>query len=512
MREEMADKIALSGSLLLFTRVFFRERMNRDFIVSSPPSRQSHHRQICEALMRCEVHEISRLMIAVAPRYGKTELVINFIAWCLARWPDANFLYVSYSYELAVKQTATVKEILSLPLYQRLFETRIKRDASAKGNFETIQGGSVYAAGAAGTITGRGAGIQAINRFGGAIIIDDIHKPIEALSDTTRETIHTWYSNTLKSRLNDPVRTPIIFIGQRLHEDDLQARLLAGSDTEDWNKDKLILKSLDDAGNALHPTMHTAEMLKNMLAKTPYDTTAQHQQDPMPAGGAVFKKDWFVLLDDEPDYLCTFLTVDSAETDKNWNDQTVFSYWGFYRIMVTGIDTDMYGLHWIDCEADWIEAKDLKDRFTAFYGGCLRHNTHPKFVAIEKKSTGVTLSSTLKEVRGINIIDLGSSGEQLSKSARFNDAQGYVANKLISLPSNGIHTQMCIEHMSKITLNDSHRLDDIADTMAYAVRIALIQPTVRNMTVGVKRDDKIIADLASGLRQAQNTRRAIHGY
>lgn len=510
MHEDLADKIALSGSLLLFTRAFFKERMNRDFNVSCPTARQSHHKEICHYLMKCEAHEISRLMIAIAPRYGKTELVIHFIAWCLARWPDANFLYVSYSYELAVKQTATVKEILSLPLYQKLFDVRIKRDASAKGNFETIQGGSVYAAGAAGTITGRGAGIQGISRFGGAIIIDDIHKPIEALSDTTRETIHTWYSNTLKSRLNNPTLTPIIFIGQRLHEDDLQARLLSGMDTEKW--DTLILKSLDDAGNALHPTMHSAEQLKLMLEKTPYDTAAQHQQDPMPAGGAVFKKDWFVLLEDEPEYLCTFLTVDSAETDKNWNDQTVFSYFGFYRISVTGIDTDIYGLHWIDCEADWIEAKDLEDRFLSFYGTCLRQNVQPKFAAIEKKSTGVTLSSSLHQVRGLRVIDLGNSGEQISKSARFNDAQGYVANKLISLPRNGKHTQMCIEHMAKITLNDSHRLDDIADTLAYAIRIALIQPTVKNMTVGVRRDDMIIKELASGLRQSQNTRRAIHGY
>ena len=37
---------------------------------------------------------------------------------------------------------------------------------------------------------------------------------------------------------------------------------------------------------------------------------------------------------------------------------------------------------------------------------------------------------------------------------------------------------MCIEHMSKITANDTHRYDDIADTVYDAVRLGLIDGTI----------------------------------
>ena len=61
-----------------------------------------------------------------------------------------------------------------------------------------------------------------------------------------------------------------------------------------------------------------------------------------------------------------------------------------------------------------------------------------------------------------------------SKSQRFIDIQPYIASRQVSLPSHGVHTDMCINHMKKITNNDSHAHDDIADTCSDAVRIALI--------------------------------------
>jgi hypothetical protein len=68
--------------------------------------------------------------------------------------------------------------------------------------------------------------------------------------------------------------------------------------------------------------------------------------------------------------------------------------------------------------------------------------------------------------------------------------QPYVAKKLISLPTIGRHTKMFVDHMSKITMNNSHRHDDIADTMYDAIKIALIDKTLQNQVVprGTSRD------------------------
>lgn len=467
------ERIRLAGNFLEFTRIFFYLRTGRTFDISEPIGRESHYISVCRRLERTFMGDGKRLVINIPPRYGKTELLIHFVAWSLAHYPDSNFIYVSYSHSLAKKQTQTIKEIIELPHYKALFRVELKQDTTAKDNFETTAGGSVYAVGAGGTITGRGAGIKNVSRFGGCVVIDDIHKPDEATSDTIRSGINDWYYNTLQSRVNSPATTPIIFIGQRVHEDDLAANLIA---TGEW--DKLVLPAIDAAGNALHPAMHDIRALRKMQDESPYNFASQYQQDPQPAGGGIFKREWWSLHEYEPKIIDTFITCDTAETDKSWNDATVFSFWGVYRIVQNHIETGIYALHWLDCWELRIEPKDLRAHFFDFYRRCMLHRVKPRMAAIEKKSTGVTLISTLKDVQGLRIEEIERTKASGSKTARMLEIQEFVSTRRVSLPKYGKHTTMCIDHMSKITANNTHRNDDIADTLADAVRIALIEERI----------------------------------
>ncbi len=61
-----------------------------------------------------------------------------------------------------------------------------------------------------------------------------------------------------------------------------------------------------------------------------------------------------------------------------------------------------------------------------------------------------------------------------SKVDRFLSIQNFVAKGLVSLTRHARHTSFFIEHCRKITANDSHAHDDIADTMYDAVKLALI--------------------------------------
>lgn len=471
-----AFKQDLFNSLLYFTQIFYHIRTGRKFEISQPPGRISHYISICNELESVFDGDIQNLIINVPPRYGKTEILIHFVAWALAQYPDSNNLYISYAHSLAKKQTQTIRNIIQLDEYKELFGVTLKEDSSAKDNFETNFSGSVYAAGAGGSITGRGAGIANRREFGGCIVIDDIHKPDEVNSDTIREGINEWYYNTLQSRINSS-NTPIIFIGQRLHEDDLAAKLIKS------NKFKtLIIPAIDEAENPLHPNMHSLKALKDMQESSPYIFAAQYQQDPQPAGGGIFKPEWFVMHEFEPDILLTFITCDSAETDKTYNDATVFSFWGLYKIKHDEVETDMHAIHWLDCEELHVEPKDLKQSFLNFYARCMRHRVKPIAAAIEKKSTGVTLLSTLKEYQGLQIREIERTKASGSKTSRFLEAQSYVSSRRISLPTYGKHTAICIEHCRKITANDSHRYDDIADTMYDAIKLALIDKTITYMT------------------------------
>lgn len=491
----------LSYSLLHFTEYFYKLRTGRKFEITFPPGRESHYLSICRALMKVFLGDTKNLIINVPPRYGKTEILIHFVAWSLAQRPQSNYIYVSYGHTLAKKQTQTIRDIINLPLYKSIFDVSIKGDSSAKDNFEVDKGGSVYGVGAGGSITGRGAGIKHGNGFGGCIVIDDIHKPDEAHSDIIRDGINDWYFNTLQSRVNDPT-TPIIFIGQRLHEDDLAARLIKSGEFE-----TLIIPAIDPAGNPLHPQMHSLPTLQKLQDSSPYVFAAQYQQDPQPAGGGIFRPEWFVLHDIEPDILATFITVDTAETDKNYNDATVFSFWGLYKIKHGERITDLYALHWIDCDELRLEPKDLQDEMLWFYQKCMGHSVKPGVVAIEKKSTGVTLASALKKYQGLQIIDLNRTKYSNSKAARFLECQPYISQGFLSLPEYSNHTAMCIEHCRKITANNSHRFDDIADTMYDAIKIALIDKTLIARTISNTDYSSAARQIATGSQALDRARR-----
>lgn len=471
-KDELASQ--LRGSLLDFTEFFYPLLTGRPFIRSNPIGRESHHITVCRALTSAARLEIPdhRLLINISPGSGKSTMLAMFVAWTLAQWPDSKYLYLSYSKVLAAKHTETIKRILQLAHYNFLFGVTIRHDSKAREYFQTTNGGAVAAFGTSGAVTGQDAGLPGLLRFSGALIIDDAHKPDEVHSDTIRTSVIENYRETIQQR-GRGINVPFIFVGQRLHEDDLAAYLLAGKDGYKWHA--IILKSLDDAGNALYPEVNTKESLLIKQERDPYVFASQYQQDPIPAGGALFKPEWFVMLDDEPQVLYSFIVADTAETAKDYNDATVFSFFGIYEIESFGIKTGIYGLHWIDTLECRIEPKDLKPAFLDFWQQCMRYKKPPQMVAIEKKSTGGTLLSLIDEIRTVKLVDIPRTRVQGSKTKRFLDAQPYVAERRVSFTTQAKHVKLCLDHMSKITANETHRWDDIADTMADAVRIALIE-------------------------------------
>jgi len=502
-------RVELLSDFYTFVRVFYKLRTNKDWETSAPIGRESHYVSISNALTDVFYHRVTNLQIWCPPRYAKSEMCTNFIAWALARYPDCSFLYTSYSHDLAAYHTNNVRKIMLLPEYQELFNARISSATKAKDNFETVQGGIVLAAGVGGSIVGKGAGIKGVDRFGGCVIIDDSIKPTEAASDTVRASTNEWYLSTLQSRRNSP-NTPFIFIGQRVHEDDLAANLALGFDSNKW--ETLDLPALDKVGNALNPKMHTKEKLLEMQKTMPYIFAAQMQQDPMPAGGALFKREYFPILDEEPEMLSTFITADTAETEKTYNDATVFSFWGLYYINNMGMETKQIGLHWIDCIEVRIEPKDLENEFLSFYLCCMRHPVPPTIAAIEKKSTGVTLVSVLQDkIRGIQIREIERSASAGSKADRFIAVQAPAAEKLISFTKDAKHVEMCIKHMMKITANNSHRFDDICDTFCDAVNLGLINKTIRFASKARDSQNKVLEQLAANYKQDLTARVNLYG-
>lgn len=293
-------KVKCLTSLLFFTRYFFKKRYGRKFIIGD------HHEIICNALERVLRGEIRRLIINIAPRYGKTEIAVkNLIAHGLAINPAAKFIHLSYSDDLALDNSEEVKDLIEEDFYQELFPAvKIKPASKAKKKWYTTEGGGVYATAAAGQVTGFGAGrvdeeeegsmeefLSAIDQkegFGGALIIDDPIKPEDADSDTIRERVNNRFDSTIRNRVNSR-NTPIIVIMQRLHPMDLSGYLMRDEEADEWTV--ISLPCIKEDGTALWPFKHTVEELHKLKEANDIVFERQYMQNPKPKEGLLFPEE-----------------------------------------------------------------------------------------------------------------------------------------------------------------------------------------------------------------------------
>ncbi len=289
-------KYRCNNSTLDFTRYFFKKQYGKRFVIGE------HHRLISEALDKVISGEIKKLMINIAPRYGKTELAIkNFIAHGLAINPASKFIHLSYSDDLALDNSEGVKDIIKHESYQQLYgnEVVIKQNSDSKKKWYTTASGGVYATGAGGQVTGFGAGVvddidddyfavTGKNKiFAGALLIDDPIKPDDADSELKRERVNTKYDSTIKNRVNSR-NTPIVVVMQRVHERDLCGYLLENEPGE-WVV--LSLPCIREDGTVLWEHKHTMTELLKLKEANEVVFERQYQQDPKPLKGLCFPKD-----------------------------------------------------------------------------------------------------------------------------------------------------------------------------------------------------------------------------
>ena len=311
-------RLEMLTSFEKYTKAMFKAQYHRSFIVAE------HHKKMFEALQDVVDGKCKRLIINIAPRYGKTELVIkSFISWCFALNPKCRFLHLSYSDILVNDNSDTIRSIMQESLYKMLFEQSAL--ASEKGSakrWKTRAGGELYAVSTQGQVTGFGAGNvdidpeidkldggndifvfddhtnemlsmigAASNVFQGAIVIDDPIKPEDAESDIVRERINLRFENTIRNRTNSR-NTPIIIIMQRLHEHDL-CGYLQEIEPEEWRVLSLpAIQVNPETGEeyALWPMKHTLEELYKMREINPVVFDTQYMQDPTPKEGLMYSE------------------------------------------------------------------------------------------------------------------------------------------------------------------------------------------------------------------------------
>jgi predicted phage terminase large subunit-like protein len=194
---------------------------------------------ICEVLMLVQQGKISREICNTPPRWLKTTLVsVLYPCWLWINSPGQQILCASCDMGLATDHNLMRRRLLNSAFYQKLFSDKFKllEDRNLAEQFSNDHGGAMIACSIEARSLGRG---------GDTIIIDDPITPENALSDVTRKRTNDWLFHTLFQRQNDPGKSPIIVVMQRVHEDDT-----TGNATERepgvWRVDKFQLIAEED--------------------------------------------------------------------------------------------------------------------------------------------------------------------------------------------------------------------------------------------------------------------------
>lgn len=267
-----------------------------------------HIKVLASYLERVSRREITRLMVFMPPRHGKTEEVsIQFPAWYLGNNPQHQIIGASYSENLAYNNSRACRDTITSDHYQTLWPHKL--DSTGVINWR-IRGkenkrSNYVASGVGGSLTGEGADL---------LLIDDPVKNYEeACSVVVRESNWEWYRNVARTRLQP--NAAIIFIMTRWHHDDLAGRLLrlAASDPLASKWTLLILPAEDPDGTRMRPTgilppyealwperypITELASIKSDLGSRSY--TALYQQSPSDEEGSIIKRDWFRFYKEPP--------------------------------------------------------------------------------------------------------------------------------------------------------------------------------------------------------------------
>jgi predicted phage terminase large subunit-like protein len=333
----MLSDSELYREAMLLDFLAFNHRCFREINPTTPFDPNWHIEVMGAALEDCRLGRTRRLIINVPPRSLKSLTAsVAFPAWLLGHNTSIKIVSASYGQDLSEKHARDGRQIMNSQFFRELFPGCQLSDRQAVQEYETTAGGLRYSTSVGGPFTGRGSDF---------IIIDDPLKPEQALSDRERVNANNWFSNTVRTRLDDQRTGVIIIIMQRLHMDDLVGHVMQ---SDQWKmlrfpaiaeeREVHVIDTIHgrktfvrEVGEALHPTRQSLEVLKELKnSMDPYDFSGQYQQAPVPLDGGLVKYDWFQYFDrnDPPAFDRIAQSWDTASKPGNINDYSVCTTWG----------------------------------------------------------------------------------------------------------------------------------------------------------------------------------------
>ena len=411
-----------------------------------------HHRIIAEALDRVIAGKCKRLMIAMPPRHGKSQMgSYLFPAYLMGRDPRSKLIVASHTAELAQRFGRMIRNLMEEDKYKELFPNMLLSiDSKAAGRWNTQQGGEAFFIGKGGAMTGRG---------GDVIILDDILDEQDAMSDTAMENTWEWYTSGPRQRLQP--NGAIVVINTRWKTDDLSGRLLkmhGQIKSDQW--ELLEFPAILPSGGSLWPGFWPIDELEKVKMSIGLKKwNAQWQQQPTNEDGAVLKRNWWKRWkhDEPPECSYVIQTYDTAYSKKETADYSVISTWG---VFVPSADSgpNLILLSVKRGRWDFPELKRVaRDEYRYW---------NPDNVLIEAKATGTPLQQELRKM-GIPVTMYSPGGRRSGqdKVSRANAVAPILESGMIWYPEQQDWAEEMVEECAAFP-NGSH--DDQVDAAIMA--------------------------------------------
>ncbi len=266
--------------------------------------------------------------------------ILVTVMWPCWEWiakPGLRYLFCSYAASLSTQHSVARRRILESEWYRGNWpHVVLTSDQNQKTEYENDERGLMVSTSVGGTATGKG---------GSRVIVDDPINPEEAYSEAKRKAAHDYVDKTLPSRLDDKKRDAMIFVMQRIHDDDTTGHVLARDVAGEWTnicmpaeckeRTELIYPRsgkvrVREAGDILWPERDGPKELASLkTAMGTRDYEAQYNQEPAPPEGAMFNPGWWKYYREVPAGLDEVIqSWDMTFKDKKHSDFVVGQVWG----------------------------------------------------------------------------------------------------------------------------------------------------------------------------------------
>lgn len=330
------DSVALKASILRdsyfeFVRAFWHT------VVAEDPVWNWHIEYLCKEIQD-QLERVFKgknkeydLICNQPPATSKSLIYSVFqLPWAWTRMPSFRQIGASYSFPVAMHLSRLCRDVVKSDLYRKLFpNVQIRTDQDTKAFFATTKGGTRYAVGANGAVTGMHAH---------CITIDDPLNPNEAASKVQLAQTNFWIGKTLLSRKVDKSLSVVQLVMQRLDEDDPTSLLLS------YGRCKhLCFPAELKEGYKVSPPAAARYYRKGFFDPKRLNKKAleesfrqlgdvgyagQYGQSPVPPGGAMFKVEEILMHDLReplPEFKAVVRFWDNAATTEKQDNRSAYT-------------------------------------------------------------------------------------------------------------------------------------------------------------------------------------------